>query len=255
MSLPVHFSPFFYFTSKKNNGVRSLWHSHIKKPNTVLVQSLPFRWLCYISTDQRLLTTCCTHTHPFTSLFLLPLPQVDSLGDSLGTHPPPQPLWPPLPSPLSLTARQLPARLHFRCFNRPSNSKMAHNKCVKVALPCSAAPPLRDPCHSTHTHTHHHTHTLPMPTVMVSPSSLSLPCFSWYTNEPLKTEYSWSGFSHLYMWQKNASWLFSYSALSSNKQHLHLQWTCQRQSFTAIMGIQVMKVTCGFHMDPAPDIR
>lgn len=154
--------------------------------NTVLVQSLPFNWLGYISSAK--LRSCflppAAHTHS------LPLPRVDPPGDSLGS-PPPQPLWPPLPSPLSLTPRHMPALLHFRCFNRPSNSKMAHNKCIKVALPCSAAPPLPDPCHNTHAHTCTHspcfracTRAMPSPFPLDPPPdlgdfppSLFLPCF------------------------------------------------------------------------------
>lgn len=93
--------------------------------------------------------TCCTR--PFSS----PSPSRPSRRLPCLSSPSAPLTSSPLPS--FSHSRHMPALLHFRCFNRPSNSKMAHNKCIKVALPCSAAPPLPDPCHDTHAHTFMHT--------------------------------------------------------------------------------------------------
>lgn len=86
-----------------------------------------------------------------------------------------------LPSSLSFTPRQLPVLLRFRCFNRPSNSKTAHNKYIKVARLRSAAPLLLDPHHQTQ---------LYGPSLLFRPqiSTLFQSClvYFWWIDDPIQ---------------------------------------------------------------------
>lgn len=109
--------------------------------------------------ETKLMLAATCYTHPVTSVFLLPLPQVDCPGHSLDS-PPLWPLWPPLtssfpfPSP-PFIPQQLPAHLHFRRFAGPriqNGSQQVHKSSSTLLLkPLHFTLP---PPTNTYTHLH-----------------------------------------------------------------------------------------------------
>lgn len=162
------------------------------KKNTLLVQSLSFSWLSYISSDKlNLMFSATCSTRPFTSLFLLPLSPTRLSRRILQLSSPLRPLWPPLPPPfLSLPNNCQPLYilgvsqdLWFR-----NGSQQVHKS--SSTLLCSHHPP---PPLSLHTHLPAcFRSALMQPSLDLPqdfedfPPSLILPRFSLHINEPLR---------------------------------------------------------------------